>query len=148
MAIFLGWDFVIRCTLACFRKRFRNPASGLVQMSMFDQLVRVLGAQVRSQSVDTTVGGWTVRTHRALCSVRVIVVPTIRHFLPAGSAPPHRSRVTRWREHVVIGHCMVAASVTAPSTSSSTSASSSNAATAMQRMMVVVVGGQRIMMRW
>lgn len=150
MAIFLGWDVVIRCTLAYFRRRFRNPVPALVQMSMFDQLIRVLGTQVRAQSVDTTIGGRTVRTHGALGGVRVIVVPTVCHFLPAGSATPHRARITRWREHVVIGHCMVATSVTAPSSSSSSaSASGSYASTAMQRrMMMVMVGGQRIVMRW
>lgn len=69
MAIFLGWDVVIRCTLAYFRRRFRSPVPALVQMSMFDQLVRMLGTQVRSQSIDTTIGGWTVRAHGALGGV-------------------------------------------------------------------------------
>lgn len=148
MAIFLGWDVVIRCTLANFRRRFRNRVSALVQMSMFDQLVRVLGAQVGSQSVDTTIGGRTVRTHGTLGGMRVIVVPTICHFLPAWPATPHRARISRWREHVVIWHCVVATSVTASSSSSCTAAAGSYAATAMQRMMVVVIGGQRIVMRW
>lgn len=85
------------------------------QVSVLEEPLRVLGAQVGAQRVDAAVRGRTVGAHGALRRVRVVVVPAVRHLLAARSAAPHRPRITRRREHIVIGHCVMVTNTTTAS---------------------------------
>lgn len=115
-------------SLAPSNVRTAGVVTCLEQMSMLDQLIRVFGTQMRAQRINSAVRCRTIRAHRSLCRVRVIVVPSIGHLLAARPTAPHGARITGRREHVVIGHCMVTGTVAAATSASTATGSASTVA--------------------
>lgn len=55
------------------------------------------------QGVYPAVGGRTIRTEGTLRGMRMIMVPSIRHLLAAGFAPPQEDIRCGRLEHLVVG---------------------------------------------